>query len=90
MRRPAIGVLLAAALLAGCSANTAPEPEQPAGPEPSPPSAHGGFADCLTKQGVRDAGGPAAVLGPPPGVDQATWERALRACSSLAPGPATP
>jgi hypothetical protein len=31
---------------------------------------------------------PGPALGPPPGVDQDTWHRAMQACSSLAPGPA--
>lgn len=89
MNRRAAGVLLAAALIAGCSSRTAPEPaQQPAGPESAPPASHGGFAECLSRQGVADPGGPAAVLGPPPGVDAATWDRAMAACSSLAPGPA--
>jgi hypothetical protein len=30
------------------------------------------------------------VLGPPAGVDPTTWETAMRACSTLAPGPAGP
>jgi len=40
----------------------------------------------LSEHGVPTAPGPA--LGPPPGVDQDTWHRAMQACSSLAPGPA--
>jgi hypothetical protein len=79
--------LLAAAgatlMIAGCS----PKPAQPSAPESSP-SSHGTLADCLHSRGVPESAGPAAVLGPPTGVDQATWERAMKACSALAPGPA--
>jgi hypothetical protein len=31
---------------------------------------------------------PGPAVGPPPGVDQDIWHRAMQACSSLAPGPA--
>ncbi|MCB0925051.1 MAG: hypothetical protein KDB50_11010 [Mycobacterium sp.] len=85
-------------LLAGCSSN--PGSENPAPTEssassapqlpPAAPAEHGGLAECLRGQGVTDAGGPAAVLGPPDGVDQATWDKAMQACSSLAPGPGAP
>lgn len=82
-------------LLSGCSSN--PESENPAptessGPHLAPvtPAEHGGLAECLRGQGVIDAGGPAAVLGPPAGTDQATWDKAMQACSSLAPGPGAP
>jgi hypothetical protein len=64
----------AAVLLAGCSSTSVA------------PTGHGGFAHCLSEHGVSIAPGPAA--GPPPGVDQDTWHRAMQACSSLAPGPA--
>lgn len=86
MSRRAIAVLAAGALLAGCSSNPPPE----SGDTSPAPARHGGLAECLKSQGVQDAGGPAAVLGPPTGVDQATWDEAMRACSSLAPGPAAP
>jgi len=66
-----------------CSANT-PPPEQSS--TSVAPSVHGGFAHCLSEHGVPAAPGPAA--GPPPGVDQDTWQRAMEACSALAPGPA--
>jgi hypothetical protein len=76
-------VFAAAAFLAACSSSTPPA-------EPSPtsvaPTGHGGFAHCLSEHGVPTAPGPA--VGPPPGVDQDTWHRAMQACSSLAPGPA--
>jgi hypothetical protein len=70
-------------LLAACSSNTTP-------PEVSStsvaPTGHGAFAHCLSEHGVPMPPGP--VAGPPPGVDQAAWHRAMEACSSLAPGPA--
>jgi len=75
--------LAAAGLLAACSSNTAPA-EQPSTSVAA--TGHGGFAHCLSEHGVPTAPGPA--LGPPPGVDQDTWHRAMQACSSLAPGPA--
>ncbi|WP_353358712.1 hypothetical protein [Mycobacterium sp.] len=74
----------AAGLLAACSSNTPPGQQSPTSVAPS---AHGGFAHCLSEHGVPTAPGPAA--GPPPGVDQDTWHRAMQACSSLAPGPAS-
>jgi len=73
----------AAGLLAACSSNTPPGEQSPTSVAPT---AHGGFAHCLSEHGVPTAPGPAA--GPPPGVDQDTWHRAMQACSSLAPGPA--
>ena len=51
------------------------------------PTGHGGFAHCLSEHGAPTAPGPAA--GPPPGVDQDTWHRAMQAYSALAPGPAS-
>lgn len=81
--RAVLAVLAAGLLLAGCSS----KPAQPDSPAPSAPAAHGGLADCLKSHGVTDAGGPAAVLGPPAGVDQGAWDSAMQACSSLAPGP---
>jgi hypothetical protein len=73
----------AAVLLAGCASN--PPPAQPSSTSVAP-AGHGGFAHCLSEHGVSIAPGP--VAGPPPGVDQDTWHRAMQACSSLAPGPA--
>lgn len=74
-----------ALLLAGCSSKPGSD-----APKPAAPAEHGGLADCLRAQGVTDPGGPGAVLGPPAGVDQATWDKAMQACSSLAPGPGAP
>lgn len=83
-RRMLITALAAGLLLAGCASKSTP----PEIPESSPASAaHGGLADCLKSHEVADTGGPAAVLGPPAGVDPAAWDDAMRACSSLAPGP---
>jgi hypothetical protein len=48
---------------------------------------HGSLAHCLSEHGVPAAPGPTA--GPPPGVNQDTWHRAMQACSTLAPGPAS-
>jgi hypothetical protein len=73
-------------LIAGCSSKAA-EPSAPESP-PSSPSSHGTLADCLHAHGVPESAGPAAVLGPPAGVDQAAWDQAMSACSQLAPGPA--
>lgn len=86
MMRRGVVLIVGALLLAGCaSKESAPEPAAPAAP-----AAHGGLADCLKAHGVSDAGGPAAVLGPPAGVDAADWDKAMRDCASLAPGPAGP
>ncbi|KUI43486.1 hypothetical protein AU197_22320 [Mycobacterium sp. IS-1590] len=50
------------------------------------PAGHGSLAQCLDEHGVPAAPGPAA--GPPPGVDAETWNEAMRACATFAPGPA--
>jgi hypothetical protein len=85
MRALAIAAGLAAAgLLAACSSNP-PAPEQ-SSTSVAPAAGHGGFAHCLGEHGVPAAPGPA--VGPPPGVDQNTWQRAMQECASLAPGPA--
>ncbi len=94
----------AALLLGACSSKPeAPQPSttQPTPPaatqtsttqtsttEPSAPGAHGNLADCLHAHGVPESAGPAVVLGPPEGVDPATWDQAMKACSTFAPGPA--
>lgn len=90
MRRPAVAVALGAVLLSpACSSDQAP-PSEPGPASSAPPAAHGSLAECLRDQGVPESAGPAAVLGPPSGVDETTWERAMQACSTLAPGPAGP
>ena len=83
MRRMALTVSTVAVLLAGCSSNSAP-------PETPSPAGHGSLAECLQRQGVSESGGGPAVLGPPAGVDQDTLDKAMKACSTLAPGPAAP
>jgi hypothetical protein len=74
--------IVAAGLVTACSSNTA---EQPA-TSSVVPTGHGTLAHCLSEHGVPSA--PAPAMGPPAGVDQGTWHRAMQACSSLAPGPA--
>jgi hypothetical protein len=73
----------AVGLFAACSTST---PDQPATSTSVAPTGHGTLAHCLSEHGVPTAPGPA--VGPPPGVDPATWQHAMQACSSLAPGPA--
>jgi hypothetical protein len=75
--------IAAAGLLVACSSNTT---EQPATSTSVAPTGHGTLAQCLSEHGVPMAPGPA--VGPPPGVDPATWQQAMQACSSPAPGPA--
>jgi hypothetical protein len=75
--------IAAAGLLVACSSNTT---DQPATSTSVAPTGHGTLAQCLSEHGVPMAPGPA--VGPPPGVDPATWQQAMQACSSLAPGPA--
>ena len=75
--------LSAGLLVAGCSSKS--EPSQP---ESTAPAAHGTLAECLKANGVQDPGGQSVILGPPTGVDPATWDKAMKACSSVAPGPA--
>lgn len=83
MRRIEIAALafIATATLAACSSGD-PAPA----PTSQTPSEHGSYAQCLTEHGIPAAPGP--MVGPPPGVDPDTWQQALQACSTLAPGPA--
>ncbi|AQT81707.1 hypothetical protein B1R94_24335 [Mycolicibacterium litorale] len=82
-----------AAVVAGCAPS--PAPSQPTVISPAPSTStggsatpeHGSLAHCLHEHGVPDSAG-TAVLGPPPGVDPGTWDEAMQACSTLAPGPA--
>jgi len=83
MKRALVG---AAFFLAACSSNQTPP--DPAGTAPA--ASHGSLAECLKDHGVDESAGPAAVLGPPTGVDPAAWQAAMKACSTLAPGPAGP
>lgn len=88
MRRvQTVVVASAAVVLSACSStSTKPETSTPS----SAPAAHGSLAECLKSHGVTEAGGAPAVLGPPDGIDPGTWDEAMKACSTLAPGPAAP
>ena len=91
MRALLFGTAVAAAVLAGCTSSPTPSgPPTTISPAPTaatlPPAEHGSLAHCLQEHGVSESGG-SVVLGPPPGVDQATWDKAMKACSTLAPGP---
>ncbi|MGY4709508.1 hypothetical protein ACXDF8_08145 [Mycolicibacterium sp. CBM1] len=90
--RIAVGLAVAgAAVVSACA--PAPAPNQPTAISPAPTTTsaatpeHGSLAHCLHEHGVPDSAG-TAVLGPPPGVDPGTWDEAMKACSTLAPGPA--
>lgn len=78
--------LAAAGILAGCSSST-PAEQPTTGESEVAPIGHGSLAQCLRDHGVPAAPGPGG--GPPPGTDPATWQQAMRSCSSLAPGPAS-
>lgn len=88
MRRLCVAVVGVALLAAGCSSKSSPS--QPESVESPAPTTHGSLAECLHAHGLPQSAGPAVVLGRPDGVDQATWDSAMQACSSLGPGPATP
>jgi hypothetical protein len=75
-----LSALLVTAALAGCSSDTSPAPESG-----QHGSHHGSYAGCLAEHGVPTP--PPGPGGPPPGVDKATWDEAVQACASLAPGP---
>ncbi|KUI46598.1 hypothetical protein AU198_03155 [Mycobacterium sp. GA-1199] len=96
-----VACLAATAALAGCASEqpaeqqpaTSQAPAQtttsraPAQPTTSEaPAGHGSLAQCLDEHGVPAAPGP--VAGPPPGVDAETWNEAMQACATFAPGPA--
>ena len=89
MRGSVAAAMIATALLStACSSGRTPP--EPTADTPAPTAQHGSLAECLRAQGVPESAGPAAVLGPPSGVDESTWEQAMQACSTLAPGPAGP
>ncbi|MFM8598073.1 MAG: hypothetical protein ACKOB8_03595 [Mycobacterium sp.] len=77
-------LVAAVTIIAGC-ASTTPPPDTTVGP-----TGHGTLAACLRDHGVPESAGPAAVLGPPAGVDQRTWQQAMSACEEFAPGPPAP
>ncbi len=79
-----VAILVTALLLAACSSKQTP-PQPDTGEHV--PASHGSLAECLKANGVPDAGGQAVLLGPPAGVDQSTWDKAMKACATLAPGP---
>jgi len=85
MKRVTTSAVIAATLLiGGCSSQSDPsEPDV----KDLPPATHGSLADCLHDNGIPDSSEPSAMLGPPNGVDQAVWDQAMTACSTLAPGP---
>jgi hypothetical protein len=77
--------VLVSAAFTGCSSDTAPSQQTPPAPESGQHGAHhGGYAGCLAEHGVPTP--PPGPDGPPPGVDQATWDKAVQACASQAPG----
>lgn len=92
MRAPWLVVGAAAiAILAGCASEPPAEQQTTTTSTTTfgtskTPAGHGSLAQCLSEHGVPAAPGPAA--GPPPGVDADTWNRAMQACASFAPGPA--
>ena len=63
-------------------------PTSTAPTETTPAAGHGSLAECLHAHGVPESASAAAVLGPPEGVDPATLDEAMKACSAFAPGPA--
>jgi hypothetical protein len=73
-------------LIGGCSSRS--EPSEP-NVNDLRPATHGSLAECLHEHGIPGSSEPAAVLGPPNGIDQAVWDQAMTACSTLAPGPAS-
>ncbi|MET0455559.1 MAG: hypothetical protein ABW137_27275 [Mycobacterium sp.] len=81
--------LAAALLLAACGSAPPAPPQEQSGTSSSAPATagHGALANCLSDHGVPAETGPA--VGPPPGVDQDVWQKAMTACSTLAPGPAS-
>ena len=93
MRALVFGAAAAAVLLAGCTSSPTPSgPPTTVSPAPTTasvaPAEHGSLGRCLHEHGVPDSGG-SVVLCPPAGVDQATWDQAMKACSTLGPGPAS-
>ena len=84
-RRTTSAVIAATLLIAGCSPESAP-PEPTGSTTPTgAPAAHGSLAECLRDHGIDEPAN--AVMGPPAGVDQVTWDQAMKLCSPLGPGP---
>ena len=53
------------------------------------PPTHGAFGECMRAHGVSEPPH-SPIAGPPAGVEQGTWDNAVRACASLAPSPPGP
>ena len=89
--RTTSAVIAATLLIAGCSPEpTPPEPTGSTAPAGTTaptgaPAAHGSLAECLRDHGIDEPA--SAVMGPPAGVDQVTWDQAMTLCSALGPGP---
>ena len=87
-RRTTFAVIAAMLLIAGCSPESAPPAPTgtttPTGTTGAP-AAHGSLAECLRDHGIDEPAN--AVMGPPAGVDQVTWDQAMTLCSALGPGP---
>lgn len=92
MRRPSTLAALLMAVFAVMMIPSCSKPERsgPADAPSSSPAAHGSYAACLSANGVPPSAGPITPAGPPSGVSPAIWEQAMRACSTLAPGPPGP
>lgn len=88
--RRAIALMASATAVAAgtmaCSSGTTPQDQTGTSTTTSAAAGHGSLAHCLSEHGVPTT--PGLAVGPPPGVDPGTWQRAMQACSSLAPGPA--
>ncbi len=76
--------LVGLAALVGCGSESSDPAETTV--EETTTVEHGSFASCLTEHGVDESA--ASPVGPPADVDQETWDKAMEACSTLAPGPA--
>ncbi|MFA5707974.1 hypothetical protein [Mycolicibacterium sp.] len=79
--------LVGLAALVGCGSESS-DPAETTGEETTVTTTveHGSFANCLSEHGVDESA--ASPVGPPADVDQETWDKAMEACSTLAPGPA--